>query len=241
MVVCMPHSAQSVPDYPSLGSEPSRNGSRLYLIWRTRFDKRGCRLSPFPSVRQFCDFSSVTQSRKRSENCDHLQQGMGTAIDSKNTLKKETFMIGKVAFTIWALKGLLGVCMPSFTHAQDTKNNLRVYTLEEIVHLSLSHNPLVKKGEAFIEKKQSQQVIAGAYPNPSLNVQSGYSEFRDSTTSITTLERYMTLSQPLEWNPKREARKQAALEGLGGRLVGKSSWYESNENKKIKSCLLKKI
>jgi len=125
-------------------------------------------------------------------------------------------MIGKRALTIWFLVGLLGLCLTGLSHAQDTKNNLRVYTLEEIVRLTLSQSPLVKKGQAFIEKKQSQQVMAEAYPNPSLNVQSGYSEFRDSETSISTLERYVTLSQPLEWSPKREARKQAALEGLGG-------------------------
>jgi len=125
-------------------------------------------------------------------------------------------MIGKRALRIGFLVGLLVVYTTGLSQAQDEKENLQTYTLEEITQLTLSHNPLVKKGEAFIEKKQSQQVIAGAYPNPSLNVQSGYSEFRDSTASISTIERYVTLSQPLEWSPKRKARKQAALEGLGG-------------------------
>ena len=125
-------------------------------------------------------------------------------------------MIDKRALIIWFLVGLLGVWMTGLSQAQDAKGTPRVYTLEEIVHLTLRHNPLVKKGKAFIEKKQSQKIIAEAYPNPSLTVQAGYSEFRDSATSISTLERYVTLSQPIEWNPKREARKQAALEGLGG-------------------------
>ena len=124
-------------------------------------------------------------------------------------------MIDKRALIIWFLVGLLGVWMTGLSQAQDAKGTPRVYTLEEIVHLTLRHNPLVKKGKAFIEKKQSQQIIAEAYPNPSLDVQAGYSEFRDSATSISTLERYVRLSQPLEWWPKREARKQAALEGLG--------------------------
>ena len=147
-------------------------------------------------------------------------------------------MIGKRALIIWFLVGLLGVWMTGLSQAQDAKGTPRVYTLEEIVHLTLSHNPLVKKGKAFIEKKQSQQIIAEAYPNPSLDVQAGYSEFRDSATSISTLERYVTLSQPIEWNPKREARKQAALEGLKGahkaleethihlKAVGKLAFYE---------------
>lgn len=125
-------------------------------------------------------------------------------------------MIGIRALKLWFLVGLLGVCMTGLSQAQDVKGNLRVYSLEEIVDLTLRQNPLMKKGQAFIEKKQSQQVIAEAYPNPSLDVQSGYSEFRDSAASISTLERYVTLSQPLEWGPKREARKQAAMEGLGG-------------------------
>lgn len=125
-------------------------------------------------------------------------------------------MIGHRAVTFWCALGVLGLCLTGQSHAQDTKNNFRAYTLEEIVELTLSHNPLVKKGEAFIEKKESHQVMAGAYPNPTLSVQSGYSEFRDSVASISTIERYVTLSQPLEWSPKREARKQAALEGLGG-------------------------
>ncbi len=147
-------------------------------------------------------------------------------------------MIGKRALILWFLVGLLGVWMTGLSQAQDAKGTPRVYTLEEIVHLTLSHNPLVKKGKAFIEKKQSQQIIAEAYPNPSLDVQAGYSEFRDSATSISTLERYVTLSQPIEWNPKREARKQAALEGLKGahkaleethihlKAVGKLAFYE---------------
>lgn len=147
-------------------------------------------------------------------------------------------MIGKRALIIWFLVGLLGVWMTGLSQAQDAKGTPRVYTLEEIVHLTLSHNPLVKKGKAFIEKKQGQKIMAEAYPNPSLDVQAGYSEFRDSTTSISTLERYVTLSQPLEWNPKREARKQAALEGLKSahkaleethihlKAVGKLAFYE---------------
>ncbi|MGP0594327.1 TolC family protein [Nitrospira sp. T9] len=125
-------------------------------------------------------------------------------------------MMGHRLLTLLCAVALLGACLSGVSHAQDTKQVLHAYTLEEIIQLTLRHNPLVKKGEAFIEKKQSQQVIAGAYPNPRLNVQSGYSEFRDSADSITTIERYVTLSQPLEWRPKREARKQAALEGLGG-------------------------
>ncbi|MCH7615674.1 MAG: TolC family protein [Nitrospinae bacterium] len=125
-------------------------------------------------------------------------------------------MIGKRALIIWFLVGLLGVCMTGLSQAQDAKGTPRVYTLEEIVHLTLRHNPLVKKGKAYIEKKQSQKIMAEAYPNPTLDVLAGYSEFRDSPTSISTLERYITLSQPLEWSPKWEARKQAALEGLGG-------------------------
>ncbi|MEO8327481.1 MAG: hypothetical protein ABI618_16635 [Nitrospirota bacterium] len=62
-------------------------------------------------------------------------------------------MRGNRALKVWCLLGLLGLCMTDLTHAHDTKNNPRVYRLEEIVHHSLSHYPLVEKVEAFIEKK----------------------------------------------------------------------------------------
>ncbi len=163
---------------------------------------------------------------------------MGMVVDFHNTPKEEKFMIGTRALILWFLVGWLGMCMTGLSHARDAQDTPRVYTLEEIVHLILRHNPLVKKGNAFIEKKQSQTIMAGAYPNPSLDVQAGYSEFRDSATSISTLERYITLSQPFEWSPKRKARKQAALEGLKGahkaleethiqlQAAGKLAFYE---------------
>ena len=70
------------------------------------------------------------------------------------------------------------------------------------------------EGQGIIEESQGQQKTAQAYPNPELDLLLGRSEFRDSNVRIVTVERYVTVSQPLEWTPKRVARKQAANAGV---------------------------
>lgn len=90
------------------------------------------------------------------------------------------------------------------------------YTLNAILQLAFERNPRMDIGKEVIEARKGQELIAAAYPNPELDTWLGYSEFRDSLVTIETVERFVTVSQPLEWNPKREARKRVASLGLEG-------------------------
>ena len=88
------------------------------------------------------------------------------------------------------------------------------HSLEAILQLALERNPRMDVGRGVIEEQRGQQKTAEAYPNPELDTLFGYSEFRDSVDKIITVERFVTISQPLEWIPKRVARKLAANAGL---------------------------
>jgi cobalt-zinc-cadmium efflux system outer membrane protein len=87
------------------------------------------------------------------------------------------------------------------------------YTLQEIIDLTLTHNPSIELGKGFIDEKTGEDVTAQSYPNPSFSVQSGYGKVRDPR-GTSLIERYFTLSQPLEWPGTRAARQQAAEAGV---------------------------
>lgn len=90
------------------------------------------------------------------------------------------------------------------------------YTLDAVLQLSFERNPRMEVGKGIIDERKGAEKTAAAYPNPELDTWFGYSEFRDSVDTIITLERFVTVSQPLEWNPKRDARKRVAKLGLEG-------------------------
>lgn len=94
------------------------------------------------------------------------------------------------------------------------------YRLQDILAMALENNPLVTEREGFIEQKEGTKLSASAYPNPTLSFQSGRGTVRDPS-GITLTERYVTLSQPLEWPGKRAARQQAAQAGVEGALASK--------------------
>lgn len=94
------------------------------------------------------------------------------------------------------------------------------YSLQDILAMALENNPLVTEREGFIEQKEGTRLSASAYPNPTLSFQSGRGTVRDPS-GITLTERYVTLSQPLEWPGKRAARQQAAQAGVEGALASK--------------------
>lgn len=96
----------------------------------------------------------------------------------------------------------------------------RSYSLQDILAMALKNNPLVTEREGFIEQKEGTKLSASAYPNPTLSFQSGRGTVRDPS-GITLTERYVTLSQPLEWPGKRAARQQAAQAGVEGALASK--------------------
>ncbi|MDT7042847.1 TolC family protein [Candidatus Nitronereus thalassa] len=83
------------------------------------------------------------------------------------------------------------------------------YTLQSVIDLALTHHPTIEFGKGVIEEKQGDQISASAYPNPSLGIQSGHGQVLDPTGPSLT-ERYVSLSQPLEWPGTRVARQEAA-------------------------------
>ena len=86
-----------------------------------------------------------------------------------------------------------------------TPTATKTFRLQDILTLALERNPLVEEGQGVIEQKEGDALAASAYPNPTISVQGGRGSVRDPSTSTSITERYITLSQPLEWPSKRTA------------------------------------
>ena len=107
------------------------------------------------------------------------------------------------------------VCMGVLNGSEVWGEDVKVpsYTLQEIIDLTLIHNPTIKLGKGRIEEKTGEEQTANAYPNPTLGLQGGRGQILDPT-GRTIFERYISLSQPLEWPGARVARQQAAEAGV---------------------------
>lgn len=90
------------------------------------------------------------------------------------------------------------------------------YALAEVIAFALEHNPAVAGAEGIVRQSRGQQVIAGAYLNPSISGSTGRGSIRDPSTGVKITERTVTVEQPLEWQGKRRARQQAADAGAAG-------------------------
>ena len=101
---------------------------------------------------------------------------------------------------LWSLFG-------TETWAEDA--SVKSFTLQEIIDLTLTHNPTIEVSKGLLEEKAGEELTAQSYPNPSFGVQSGWGKVRDPT-GRSLIERYFSLSQPLEWPGTRAARQQAA-------------------------------
>ena len=101
---------------------------------------------------------------------------------------------------------------PTLVMGQESPNHPsnNIVSLVEILELALEHNPLIPAGKATVEQHRGLQQIAQAYPNPSVNFQSGRGTVLDPSNGVKLTERYVTMSQPLEWPGKRAARQKAA-------------------------------
>lgn len=101
----------------------------------------------------------------------------------------------------------------------------QVYSLDMIVDLALSKNPLVSSAEGNIEQQKGQQTAAGAYPNPIVSSTGGHGKLKDTivgppenTQSVT--EYSVRVGQPVEWPAMRAARQRVADLGLATANVG---------------------
>jgi len=103
------------------------------------------------------------------------------------------------------------VCMWTIggTAAWGEDSKVPSYTLQEIIDLTLTHNPIIELSKGIIDEKAGEEVTAQSYPNPTFGFQGGYGRVRDPT-GPSLIERYFSLSQPLEWPGTRTARQQAA-------------------------------
>lgn len=118
---------------------------------------------------------------------------------------------------------LYGLSWPSGVTAEvaTSQSMAKTYTLQKILDLAIEHNPLLKETQGILEQKEGGMLSALAYPNPTLSFQSGRGTVKDPSVGISITERYITLSQPLEWPGKRAARQQAAQAGVDSALASK--------------------
>lgn len=122
---------------------------------------------------------------------------------------------------VWLIV-LCGFSWHSTSAADDSipQAAVQTFSLQDILSMALKKNPLMTESEGIIEHKEGSKLSASAYPNPTLSFQSGRGTVRDPS-GISITERYVTLSQPLEWPGTRAARQQAAQAGVDSALASR--------------------
>ena len=110
-----------------------------------------------------------------------------------------------------------GTLIPPFAQAKDP---MPTFDLNHIIDLALERNPMIASAQSVIAQNEGRRIEAGAYPNPTITVQTADAALRDPSTGRRMGERAMSLSQPLEWPGKRAARQDAAEAGFAGATVG---------------------
>lgn len=106
-------------------------------------------------------------------------------------------------------------CAPhSYGQTEEMPGAQRTYTLSELLDVALQHSPLMIEGQGRVDEQLGKRMVAQAYPNPSLHVQGGHGTVLDPSSGVSITERYVTMSQPLEWPGKRIARQEAAEAGV---------------------------
>ena len=110
-----------------------------------------------------------------------------------------------------------GTLILPFAQAKDP---MPTFDLNHIIDLALERNPMIASAQSVIAQNEGRRIEAGAYPNPTITVQTADAALRDPSTGRRMGERAMSLSQPLEWPGKRAARQDAAEAGFAGATVG---------------------
>lgn len=124
----------------------------------------------------------------------------------------------------WYLLLMLMICAGALiitgTVASAAEEGPHRYALGEIIELALERSPAIAGAQGVVRQSRGQQVAAGAYPNPSISGSAGPGAIRDPSTGAKITERTVTVEQPLEWQGKRQARRQMADAGLAGASAG---------------------
>ncbi len=113
----------------------------------------------------------------------------------------------------------MGVSVLGETEVRAQEVQTKSFTLQEIIDLTLTHNPTMELSKGVIDEKEGERLSAAAYPNPLVGLKGGHGQILDPTGPSVT-ERYVTLSQPLEWPGMRVARKDAAEAAVEGAQAG---------------------
>ena len=99
----------------------------------------------------------------------------------------------------------LFLIVATFAHALDTgfvsaseRSPESVYKLEDIVQLSLQHNPAIAGAQALLEQSEGQRVTAGSYLNPTVTACADRGSIRDPSNGISVTERTFSIEQALE-------------------------------------------
>jgi outer membrane protein TolC len=90
-----------------------------------------------------------------------------------------------VVLTIVMVAGTSGIPMPSFAQA---KEQMPTFDLDRIIDLALERNPAIAGAQSVIQQNEGRQVQAGAYPNPTIGVQTASAAVRDPSTGTRLTE-----------------------------------------------------
>ena len=72
--------------------------------------------------------------------------------------------------------GASGTLIPSIVQA---KEPMPTFDLDRIIDLALERNPIIAGAQGVIAQSEGKQIEAGAYPNPTITVQTADAALRD--------------------------------------------------------------
>src|SRR5581483_10844010 len=134
---------------------------------------------------------------------------------------------------LWARTGLMLLTIVAGSASVDAGAGERAsatYSLADILSLALERNPAVAGATGLIEETRGRHVTAGAYPNPTIQGQTGVGQLRETGRAApgavlesppgSLWEYNFTVGQPIEWPSMRAARRGAAEAGVSGAAAG---------------------
>ena len=72
--------------------------------------------------------------------------------------------------------GTSGMLVPSVVQAKDP---MPTFDLDHIIDLALERNPMIAGAQSVIAQSEGRRIEAGAYPNPTITVQTADATLRD--------------------------------------------------------------
>lgn len=87
------------------------------------------------------------------------------------------------------------------------------YTVDQLIAMALSSNALLGAVRTDIDISQAEAVIAGAYPNPEIEIMGGERTARGPALTPGSTQSF-ALSQRLDYPSQREARRDVASAGI---------------------------